>query len=209
MFYRAMWLTLLAASPVIAEPDLSSPKTAAKSFYQAVSAQDADAIREVFYAPGDDERALARSFADLIVATKNLGGAAKAKYGASGDALGVSMIGKDEFAKLDAAEVKESGDSATLTPVGAGKPLTFHRAGGKWQLVLTDFAGTTDGGVPQQVVLLKRVTKVLGDMAVEIEAGKHPTAQDAEAAIQQRLAGAMIAAARAATGPATVPTTKP
>src|SRR5438552_2727300 len=89
------------------DPDLSSPKAAARSLYQAVEAEDGEAILKIFYAKDDSERELARAFADLIVAGKKLAEAAKNKFNATGEAFGGAVISKEDLAKMDQAQVSE------------------------------------------------------------------------------------------------------
>lgn len=200
-------LLALVAAPLVAEPDLSSPQSAARSLYQAMQAQDGDAIVRTFYAPRRQDNDLARAFADLIVAGKRLADAAKVKYGTSGEAIGAGTVGPEELAQLDRADVKVTGDTAAMTIPGRAKPVTFHRSpDGQWQLVLTDFAGAPEGDVARQAVLIRKVTEVLEETAEEVRADKYPTAQAAESAIQGKLAKVMIkAATQASSRPATRP----
>src|SRR6267378_1382900 len=104
-FLSVVQITL--GAPARGEPDLSSPKAAARSLYQAVDAEDGEAILKIFYAKDDTERELAKAFADLIVSGKKLADAVKAKFNTTGESFGAGMIGKEELAKLERAEVKE------------------------------------------------------------------------------------------------------
>ena len=187
------------------EPDLSSPKSATRSLAQAVDAQDGAAILKIFFAANDAERDLAQAFADLIIAGKKLGDAAREQFGAVGDSLGSGIMSPAELARLDQAEVRENGDVATLVPVGQSRPIQFHRAGQRWQLMIRDFANAEDN-LPRQVSLLKKVSSVFTEVAGDISAGKFSSSQEAEAAIQTKLANVMI---RAATQATTRPTTRP
>ena len=208
MHYRALTVLLASFAAFSAGPelDLSTPKAAAKSLYEAVEAQDGAAILRTFYAADDSERELAGAFSDLILAGKKLHDAARDKYGTVGEALGSGMMSKDDFARLDQAEVKETGDTATLTTVGRAKPIVFHKTGNQWQLVVRDFANA-ETDLPPQAALLKKVGGVFNDLAGEIAAGKYATSPEAESVIQTRLATVMIrAATQAATREAT---TKP
>lgn len=189
--------------------DLSSPKAAVKSLGRAVDAQDGEVILKIFYTADDTERELARAFSELILSGKKLGDAAREQYGSGGDTLGSGLMTQAEFAKLDQAEVKENGDLATLTPVGQSRPIRFHRTGTRWQLVIRDFANADDS-LPRQVALLKHVSGVFTDMTDDIKAGKYGSSQEAEAAIQTKLANVMIrAATQASSRPATSPASKP
>jgi hypothetical protein len=185
--------------------DLSSPKAAVKSLGRAVDAQEGEVILKIFYTADDAERELAKAFSELILSGKKLGDAAREQYGSGGDTLGSALMSQAEFAKLDQAEVKENGDSATLTPVGQSRPIRFHRTGTRWQLVIRDFANADDS-LPRQVALLKKVSGVFTDMTDDIKAGKYGSSQEAEAAIQTKLANVMI---RAATQATSKPATKP
>jgi hypothetical protein len=202
---------LLTPAAVADEPNLSSPRTAVKSLYDAVQAQDGDAILKTFYAPTEPERDLARAFADVIVAGKRLRDAAKERYGSTGEALASGMMTREEFARIDQAELKEtSPDSATLAPVGRTRAIPFHKsADGHWQIVVRDFA-SPDQDLPRQTVLLNKMSTVFNDVATEIRAGKYPTSPAAEAVIQSRLATAMIkAATQRTTQPASRAATRP
>jgi hypothetical protein len=175
-------------------PDLSSPRAALRSLYDALVAQDGEAVYHTFYAADDQERELARAFADVITAARKLGEAAKDKYGAAGDALGSGMMSREEFERLAQAEVEEKDETATLAPVGQSRPVHFHRTGKRWQIVVRDFANA-ENDLPHQVTLLKKVAAVFTEVAVEIGAGKYQTSPEAEAVIKTRLAGVMIKAA--------------
>src|SRR5206468_3173390 len=108
--------------------DLSSPKAAARSLYQAMQAQDDAAIAQVFYTPRPADRELAQAYAALIVSGKKLADAAREKYGTGGEAIGAGTVGPEELAQLDRADVKVTGDTAAMTIPGRPKPVTFHRS---------------------------------------------------------------------------------
>src|SRR4051794_3006982 len=67
--------------------DLSTPKAAAKSLFAAISAGDRDGVRAALYAGDDAQAQLAAAMAEFIVANKQLGDAAKGKFGAAGDPI--------------------------------------------------------------------------------------------------------------------------
>jgi hypothetical protein len=196
-------LLCIGISALAVEPDLSSPKTAIKSLYEAVQAQDGDAVLKTFYAANEEERELARAFAGMIVAGRKLSGAAKERFGSAGEALGSGMMSAEEFSRLDQAELKETGDTATLAPLGRSRPIPFHRTEGRWQVAIREFANG-ELGLPRQTAMLKKVGAVFDEVAGEINAGKFATSQEAESVIQTRLANVLIrAATQATTQPAT------
>jgi hypothetical protein len=94
-----------------------------------------------------------------------------------------------------------------MTVPGRAKPVTFHRSSdGRWQIVLSDFAGTAEGDASRQLVLIRKVSEVLTEAADDVRADRYPTPQAAESAIQGKLAKVMIkAATQASSRPATHP----
>jgi len=207
-------MSLLIGSAVAGgsgDADYATPVAAARSLYTAVQAQDGPAIERAFYAPRPEDRDLAKAFADLIVSGKKLADAAKAKYGTTGEAIGGGTMGAEALARLDQAEVKSTGpDTATLTVPGQPKPVPMHRTpDGKWQVVIAEYAGAADADLPRQAALVRKVADALTESAGEIDAGKYPTPQAAESAIQTRLARVMIRAATQAAASTRATATRP
>jgi hypothetical protein len=215
-------LTVLAFASVVvaAEPDLSSPKTAAKSLFNAVNGGDAAMIRQTLDAETEPQQDLAAAFADLLVAGKRIGDAASAKFGVEGKQIGGGMLDPGDVSKIDAGTVEEAGDSARLTVAGQQRPMSFRRRDGKWRLVITDFGGAAPENIAKQVRLVRMMTDAIKAGASDLEAGKYKTAAAARDGIQQRLHGVMLQfyhpattrstthpAAAAAAGAAAAPTT--
>ena len=67
--------------------DLSSPKSVAKSFYEAMNNSDGSAMRDCLLIDGENQQQLAGAFVDVILSGKKLADAAKDKFGPSGDKL--------------------------------------------------------------------------------------------------------------------------
>src|SRR5437773_1631405 len=103
---RSVCLILaLSMCALAAEADLSSPKAAAKTLFNAITAGDRDTVRASLYAANDQQAQLASAMADLIVNGKKLGDAAEARFGAAGDPIGRGMLDPADLAKLDQASV--------------------------------------------------------------------------------------------------------
>jgi hypothetical protein len=217
-FAFAMHLTsaaVLFAAPAATSPaqDLSSPKAAAKSLFNAISTGDRDGIRAALYAAGSAQAELADAMADFIAANKRLGDAARAKFGKAGDPIGRGMLDPADLARLDAATVKENGDAATIEVPSQPRPMSFRKQDGQWKLVVTDFGGAQPQNIQRQTKLVSMMAQAVEDSAQDITAGKFATPDAAVAAIQSRLHGVMLAmthppaTTRAATQPAaTAPT---
>lgn len=224
-----IWASLLAAAPAAAPaPDLSSPKATAKSLFNAINLGDRDGVRAALHAADEPQAELAAAMADLIVAGKKLGDAAKARFGAAGDPIGRGMLDPNSLKKLDDATVDIKGDIATLTVPGQPRPMSFRRHGdGNWRLVVTDFGGAAPENIGRQVKLVRQMGEALDASAREVAGGAHKTPDAALNAIQQRLHGVMLAfyrpsttrstttqastqaATQAATQASTQPTTSP
>ena len=196
-----------AAAPATAEADFSTPKSAAVTLFKAISAGDRDAVADGFYAADADQRALADAMADLIVAGKKLGDAAKEKFGRASDPIGRGMLDPSDLSKLDEATVKESADGmAVMTVPGQARPMSFRRQDGKWKLVVTDFSGAAPQNIEKQTGLVKAMAEAIDSSAADIAAGKFATPEQATNAIQQSLHQVMLAFYRPSTTRATTTT---
>lgn len=193
IFRAAVWLApLLLLGPLCpAEEDAAGPKTAMKSFYQAMEAGDARAVRALFFTADDAEKDLADADAAQLTAARALGEAVKKKFAATGDALSKGLPLHDQIAKLDSAEVFVEGDNATIKLPGQAKPLRLVKSGGAWKISIADYAGATPANIAVQTAVLKDLAEVYSTIATEISADKYPTAQDAQRALQQKLQAVM------------------
>ena len=192
---RFVLLLILSLTPLAraaADIDPASPKGAMKSFYDAMEASDATAVRALFYAANDAEKALADAYTAQLTAAKALGEAAKKKYGATGDALSKGMPVRDEIARLNTAEVTIDGDNASLKFPGQPKPLHMVKSDGRWRLSIADFAAATPENIAGQTAVIKEMAGVFSTVAADIAADKYPTAPDAQRALQQKLGGVLF-----------------
>ncbi len=187
------WIApLLAAGALLAaDVDSAGPRAAMKSFYQAMEAGDAAAVRGLFYAANDSEKALADADAAQLFAARGLGEAIKNKFAATGDALSQGLPLKDEIVRLDSAEVSIEGDHATLKLPGQNKALRLVKSEGRWKISIADYAGATAGNIAAQTAVLKDLTEVYSSIAADISADKFASAQDAQKALQQKLQAVM------------------
>jgi hypothetical protein len=192
----ASLLLLLLATPA----DLSTPKSAAKSLFDAINAGDRAAVAAALYA-GDDAQATYNSaMADMIVAGKMLGDAARAQFGTAGAGIGMSTLDSAAAAKLDQATVEQAGDSARIMVPGQPRPMSFRRRGdGTWGLVIFESTATTQPEMARQTKLIRLLAEAMQTSATEISKGSFKDPAEATAAIQQRLHGVMLSLHRPAT----------
>ncbi len=196
-FFNALLVLLMQV------PDLSSPRSAARSFYEAAERGDADAIKQILSGDTDLERELGDAYAKLIVSSRRFADAAKKRYGGAADAIAQGAFPAGEVEKIDSATLKETDDTATLQISSITKPLTFRRTDAGWRLVLTDLTSAPDK-LEGQVELTRGLADAFSDLADDVTAGKYATVQDAETAIQQRINDVMVRSERKL-----IPTTKP
>ncbi|MEA2707752.1 MAG: hypothetical protein QOF78_353 [Phycisphaerales bacterium] len=198
--------TTAAAAP---EPDRSSPKAAAVSLFNAITAGDRDAVADSFYADTDERRALATAMADVVVSGKKLGDAAKEKFGKSGDPIGRGMLDPADLSKIDEATVIETAaDAAVMTVPDQPRPMSFRKQDGQWKLVVTDFGAAAPQNVAKQTRLVRAMADAISTAAADIAADKYKTPEEAAFAIQQSLHQVMLSfyrpsTTRSATQPAT------
>lgn len=185
--------------------DLSTPKAAAKTFYAAVAAGDAQGIRNCIETDGDQQEQLASTMVDLIISGKKLGDAAKDKFGANAGKLAADTVNKEDAARIDSAAEKDSGDDATLQINPNSKALAFHKTSDGWKIKVLDYAGGNTNNIADQITLLAALTSAMNDTAADITAGKFPTSPDAEAALRQRFSEVMVNHYKPATNPSTAP----
>lgn len=193
------------------EQDLSSPKSAAKTLFNAINTGDRDAVAAALNSENEDQGQLAFAMADLIVAGKRLGDAAHEKFGSAGDPIGRGMLDPADPSKIDAATLNENGDSATLVLPNQTRPMSFRKRDGKWRLVITDFGGAAPDNIQKQIRLIRLMSEAIQTSATEVASGKYQTADAALTSIQQRLHGVMLTFYRPATTHAAAgePTTQP
>jgi hypothetical protein len=201
----ASLLLLLLAAPA----DLSTPKSAARSLFDAINAGDRAAVAASLYAADDAQANYTNAMADMIVAGKSLGDAARRQFGPAGEGIGMSTLDPATAAKLDQATVQQTGDSARIMVPGQPRPMSFRRrSDGTWGLVVFDATSTTQPDIAKQTKLVRLMADAMQISATEIAKGTFKDAGEATTAIQQRLHAVMLsfhrpATTRSATMPAT------
>lgn len=206
-FCRALLIAVTASLGVVASAyaavDLSSPKSAAKSFYESLNNADSNALRDCLLIDGPDQDHLAGAFIDVILAGKRLADAAHDKFGASGDKIGAGALSREDAGSIDKAKQTDAGEESTLKISERSRPLKFRKTPSGWKLILLDYSGTKPDLIPDQIKLLTSLSAAMNDTADDITAGRFPTSADAESAIQQRLSEVMVKHYKPATTQAT------
>ena len=215
IFSAAMLVVLgLAAQRVMAEADLSEPRSVAKAFLQAALTGDEKALRDSLTF-AEAQGPAVETFLKMQLATAAIGKAAEAKFGEEGKkAFGV--MSADDFAKrlktIDDAKLTVAGDTATIEiPADAGHraqggTLKLKKIGAQWKLEAAGIYGldkaTDEKDMNARLEAVVRITELTTQIAKEIEEGKFATARAAYEAYWSRFTGSVA-------GPATAPATQP
>ena len=192
--FLAVTLTpaLLAAQD---KPDLSSPKSAAKAFADAVMAGDAAKAKAI--CAGDEKQMkIVEAMVGLIGGIKKLEDAMIAKFGKEAvKSAGKSPVATedmhDAIRRLGEGEVKVTGDTATVTPKKKpggeeehNEPLTLKKVGGDWKVDLASLTKDVPGG-EEQLEGMRAFARMIQDVTKDVSAGKFKTAAEANQGIAQ------------------------
>ena len=198
---------MLLVLPARAAADLSSPKAAAMTFAKAVEAGDVQAAKAAAINEGENAQ-LIETLTEVAANVNKLRDAAKAKFG---DGAAEQFVGNrkplEEMSKqLDKAEVKQDGDSATISSADQPGSTKLKKIGSDWKVDLA--ASLKDSPqsaqIFQQLPFLKAIGVAMGETAGEISADKYKTVDEAKQAMQAKMMAAMATMRRpAASQPAT------
>lgn len=198
---------VLMTAPARAQNESADPKAAAKGLYAAVASGNAAGIEKFLAVENDPAGELVKTYADLIIAGKKLGDAAKAKYPGVAGAFGQGTIVPEDVHLIDTAEATIEGDRASLKLSGRVERIELRKLDGTWKVFIGQ-AGDTVERRDKQKALLAGWISVMNQTATEISDGQFNTIQDAEAAVKERL-GAVLAKALRESGPSSRPATQP
>ena len=187
-----------------AEPgDTSTPKGSLKLLAAALRAGDAARIKRVMHAANPSEVRMVAAMADMAGAMAQLQRSAVKSFGAEG---AKQLVGDthatdaEGLARIEAADVKIASDTATVTLAeGQEAPVTLKRVEGEWKIPVAELArGANQAALDEQLSELAIQTKLVRELAGEVEAGKFATPSQAHEAWQSR---AMQASTRRPTPP--------
>jgi hypothetical protein len=205
-------LVLLAgADQPAAATDPASPKEAYKSLRAAIERADAEAVKRLLIIDNeqDPSQPLVTAYANLLLAGKRLGEAARKKFPGTSDAFALGTLPTEEAAKIDAAAQSIEGDRATLKLQGEDHPVMLRRIDGNWKVVLSqEPAGATAAQRADQLALVQGLADAMNSCADDIAADRFASAEDAKNAVKERL-GAVQAKAIQSQPPASRPATQP
>jgi len=187
-------------------PDLSTPRSAALTFADAMAREDAPAARSLCVGSQQDLD-LVDAIVAAIKARQKLVVAARDKFGAAGASVAreeQTSVGQQMARDVADAALKIEGDRATITPRGdREEPLKLRKVGEAWKM---DMAAMLGSEGPDRIANTYRaMAKAYDQTAAEIQAGKYKTAQEANDVFAPRLNAALSGVI----APTTQPTTRP
>jgi len=165
--------------------DLSSPQSTLRSYAAAMKSGNSQAAK-------DAVTGLDPEVVDVMtqsVASRNrLAEAAVAKFGDDGKSLAPqNRTGPADMDKwLADAEIKESGDTATVTPKDhPEQKLSLKRFNGDWKIDLSSMPGVSM--LSSMMPMMKKMNQANDELAADIQAGKYATLADAKRASAQKM----------------------
>ena len=181
------------ARPSPAHPDetTATPKGALKLLAAALRDGDADRIRQVLYAANPSEVKMVTAMADMAKAMAALQRSAVKAFGKDGakEVVGdTDATDTESKARIDSAEVKIQGDSATITLEDSEEaPVVLKRVDGRWRLPMSEMSkGADPAALDERLAGLAEQAKLVRDLAQEVAAGKYNSPAQAHEAWQSR-----------------------
>ena len=187
----------LPTPPQPARPDEASglstatPKGALKLLAVALREGDPDRIRQVMYAANPTEARMVAAMADMAKAMASLQKAAVKAFGkdAAREVVGdTDATDSESKARIDAAEVKIQGDTATVTMEdGEEAPVVLKRVDGRWRLPMAELSRGADlTALEERLAGLAQQAKLVRELADEVAAKKYASPAQAHEAWQSR-----------------------
>jgi hypothetical protein len=177
----ALTTLALAAGPA---PEAEAPRAAARAYFEALVAGDAERALALVDAPSDADRMVVRASAAMERGLARLEDVAVSRFGERGH-LGLPAHQRRFLAAVDAATVEITGERAAVRPEG-GKPVFLRRAGGAWK-VLSPAERLTGEERKALEEALARTEAATKDVAERIRAGAVKSAREARDALMKAL----------------------
>ena len=171
--------------------DPTTPKGALKMLAAALRDGDADKVRQSMHATNPSEVRMVASMADMARAMAQLQKAAVKAFGEEGakDIVGDTRATDAEGrARIDAADVKVTGDTATVTvPDGEDAPVVLKRVAGAWKVPMSELSKNADpAALDERLAELTEQRKLVSELTDDINAGQFASASAAKDAWQSR-----------------------
>jgi len=173
----------------------TTPQQTLENMQAALLSGDSKAFADCFEASGEEAKALG-AFAEFMCAAAEFSQAMEKAYGkeATGDSpLGGAQAQLTDKSWLDAVEITQEGDTATVTAEGESTPLTLVRTEGVWKIQMESMTGEAGGMEPGDA---DDAVKMFGAMAQAMRSSMNNIGKPGYTAekINQEVGMAMMAA---------------
>ena len=184
-----------AATPADPKPqeqhDTTTPKGALKALAAALRDGDAERIRQVMAAANPAETRMVAAMAEMARAMADLQKAAVKAFGSEGakEIVGDTQATDAEGrARIDAADVRVQGDTATvIVAEGEDTPVVLRRVGGHWKVPMAELSKHADPSVlDERLAELAEQRKLVVELTREIGEGQFNSPAQAKDAWQSR-----------------------
>jgi len=190
-----------AAAPA-REPDLSSPKAAAREFFRALAVGSRDGAKAAAIVTADEVRII-DAMVVVNLSRKRLADAAVERFGEEGKLF---VVVDRKLQQVEAAEPRVLGDRAVM-PFDGEVTMVVRLVGRVWKVDLVELNQREN---LYAVVPTLRAMAATGEaIADEVVAGKHATAADARKAFAVRVRAAVEAVLPTSRPATTAATTRP
>ena len=163
-----------------AAPDpAAGPRTTLLKFDKLVGPNEADKALPLYHATNARERAAAAVLAKIDGALTDLREKAAAKWGREIAEAMIKSVGGTTAADIKAAEIKVSGDRATIRYPGSNSPSVMVLVDGEWKLSVKDMMAAF--GLPPREFRreIQRLTASVQKVAGKIDRNEYPDAESA------------------------------
>ena len=160
-------------APPPAAHDATTPKGALKLLSSALRDGDAERIRSVMHASSPAETRMVASMAEMARAMAQLQKAAVKAFGEEGarEIVGdTQATDADGRARIDAADVRVTGDTATvMVPEGEDAPVVLKRVAGQWKVPMAELSKNADpAALDERLAELTEQRKLVMQLTEEI-----------------------------------------
>ena len=186
------------SSAARADADLSSPKSAFKTYTTALAQNDHATLAQAVIATAKGQQMLDGQMAYNEI-EKTFRAATVKAFPDAAKELPDPFAGL--LASIETADVTIDGDTATLTSKQTMQPVKLKKQNGNWKVDLS--AMYADGVVDEVILFRKALSDVMQGMTDEVQSGKFTDYNDVRSGLEQRVK------MRLAMPPAEESTTKP
>jgi hypothetical protein len=197
-----LWVALLLGTACLrgqttrpttgAAADLSTPRAALRALNLAMRDGDVETIERVFLVKSPAQARMVDADAQLAAALAELRRAAVKAFGDDGakTVTGDSGAGAAQsLARIDAAEISISGDTATITyPDEKDAPFILKKVDSEWKVPVSQLSKPLDpAALEQRLEDLAVQRKVVREISAKIRSGAFANAEQAREAWQSKI----------------------